>query len=130
MQLIPPRRSSVRTVAGLVTAALFFCPTAAHAGRAVLFQIRLDGKTCLIAKRLDRGEAPEVVWQYLKTLTFRSPAYKVGGKNESLDPSGVEPDAQDPLRGTLTGKIQISCRYGGAVELTYLKLVRQRADKD
>src|SRR5687767_12727200 len=131
MQLItPPLRSFPGVFASLAAVALFFCPTVAHAGRVVSFHIWVDGKRTLSAMRLDRGEPPEVVWQYLKTLTFRLPGYRVGASNDSLDPSGVKPDEKDPLRGTLTGKIKISCRYGGESELTHLKLVRLKADKD
>ncbi|WP_169978407.1 hypothetical protein [Tautonia rosea] len=96
-----------------------------HEGRAtgtalrlVQFDIALHGKVVLKASTGDKGtQGPDVVWRYLDHLELRP---EKGFR--------VQPDADDPLRATLSGAIRIEARYGGTVTVESLELVRERAD--
>ena len=125
------KRSTHLFAASLLFAAfvLIFYPQMAQAGRVVDFQIRLDGKLALLAHKLDQGEAPDVVWDYLKTVQFALPPNRhFGAKGGYAEGFEVKPDADNPLHATLTGNLQLYCRYGGMVDLTTLKLVRSKPD--
>ena len=107
-------------------------PPMAHAERFIAFEIRLEGNRALSGFRLDDGLAsPDVVWDYLKTIEFTRPRNAAAGaKGGYVEGFVVTPDADDPLRATVTGNLQISCRYGGSVEVKSLKLVRKTRDAE
>ena len=81
---------------------------------------------------LDDGLAsPDGVWNYLKTIEFTRPRNAAAGaKGGYAEGFVVTPDADDPLRTTVTGNIQIACRYGGSVAVKSLKLVRKTRDSE
>jgi hypothetical protein len=85
----------------------------------VQFEIPLDGKVVLEAHRLDQGQEPDVVWDYLKGLEFQP-------EKDFRVP--VDPD--NPLQATLKGKVRIFARYGGDVTVSTLRLVRDRKELD
>ena len=104
----------------------------AKAMRLTDFEIRLDGSLALLCMHFDDGFAsPDVVWDYLKTIEFTRPRNAAAGaKGGYAEGFAVTPDANDPLSATLTGNLQISCRYGGSVAVKSLKLVRKTRDAE
>ena len=123
-----PFRLSFPALLMLTAFALLANPQMVQAGRLVDFEIRLDGKLALSGFLIDEGiAAPDAVWEYLKTLDFTLPHNRqFGTKGGYSEGFVVKPDEKDPLSATLTGKLQIACRYGGGVvEVTSLKLIRK-----
>jgi hypothetical protein len=59
-----------------------------------------------------------------------SPSPNSRAKGGYAEGFAVTPDAKDPLSATLTGNLKLSCRYGGAVEVKSLKLVRKTNDAE
>ncbi len=112
----------------LVIVAILTQPRPAAAMRIVDFGIYLNGELILELMLSDRGEAPDVVWQYLKTHEFAPPRRGPAGARDAGGTFTISPDPADPLRATLTGDIEIFSRYGGSVDLTSLILTRTTAD--
>jgi hypothetical protein len=90
----------------------------AFAMRLVRFEILLDGKLVLQAFGGDNGNSDaDTLWRKLK-----------GNKLEPVREFTVAADANDPLRGTLKGKIVVQEMYGGRAEVDELQLVRDKPD--
>ena len=103
----------------LAVALLVSGPSAAFAARIGTIEIRVDGKVLLRGSTHDNGAPPpSVVWRYLSRPT---------GLDELRPEPGVEivPDAGDPLRATLKGKIVVEVQFAGKAEVSELRLVRK-----
>jgi hypothetical protein len=86
--------------------------------RFVKFEIFTDGKAVLQTSTGDTGEPPDEVWSYLKTLAWKP----VKGYQ-------IKPDAGDPSRATLKGKLRLFAAYGGDASVERLTLVRGKEGK-
>jgi hypothetical protein len=105
--------------AAIVLIAFWLAPVAARGQelRSVTIRIELDGKSLLTAITGDNGQQPpEVVWRYLTKYPF----LPVKGVK-------VEPDADNPLRLTLKGKVVVDVPYGGKAQVAELHLQRKTA---
>jgi hypothetical protein len=104
----------------LVALVIARLPTSAHAMRIVSLDISVDGKPFLAGRNGDSGyPSKAVVWRYFEHIPLR-PAQGVI----------VNPDADNPKRATIKGKIKLEARYGGTAEVDELHLVRTDASKD
>ena len=102
----------------------------ALAKRYVRFEVMLDEKVVRVGQAGDDGEDADVVWNYLRELPLKPGDETVPKDKRPAEGFEIEPDADDPLKATLKGKVRVFCRYGGDVELDALRLVRDKADED
>ncbi|HET6327091.1 MAG TPA: hypothetical protein VFG04_20590 [Planctomycetaceae bacterium] len=88
------------------------------AARHVPISISINGKVLMKSGSGDNGNpGPDAVWGYLKKATF-----------ESANGFNLEPDRDNPLQATLTGKVVLDVTYGGRADVSQLKLVRAAED--
>lgn len=126
-----PRAASALATAVL---ALFVWHQAAFAMRYVPIEVYLDGKYVLMTSFGDRGDtSPEGIWRKLGGFALRVPepgrapwSRRAGAPPEP--PFVIEPDAGNPNRATLRGRIVLYCPYAGEVTLSEIHLVHTNSD--